>query len=442
MGSLDYESTLATVAGLALPELGSWSILDLIESGSIRRVAIVHPDPEMQILARKLQRQWPPETEDPLGAPVVVRTAAPQVVSRVTDKLLMEVARDEENLAILRKLGIESFLVVPLISSNGILGAITFISGPTGRRHTKRDLAKAQGLAAVSALAIEHARMHRESQDARNQAAERAEVAERQQRDLERLMEIQARLVRGFSHDVKNPLGAALGYASMLEEGLMATPRKRSESIHRMSASIRSALTLIDDLVEYAKSRMGKVEIRPGPTNVNELVEEIAEEYRAQIEAAGLTLKVEEAELPIIESDRIRIREILGNLLSNAVKYSVKGTISLRTEMGAPDIAAPSSEWIAVHVADEGIGISEENQRLIFQEFARLDPSATQGSGLGLTISQWIAQALGGDISVESRLGQGSTFTLWVPVTNASSPATRSRMPAKRLEKKRTRSLP
>src|SRR5688572_26065519 len=182
MGSLDYESTLATVAGLALPELGSWSILDLIESGSIRRVAIVHPDPEMQILARKLQRQWPPETEDPLGAPVVVRTAAPQVVSRVTDKLLMEVARDKENLAILRKLGIESFLVVPLISSNGILGAITFISGPTGRRHTKRDLAKAQGLAAVSALAIEHARMHRESQDARNQAAERAEVAERQQR--------------------------------------------------------------------------------------------------------------------------------------------------------------------------------------------------------------------------------------------------------------------
>jgi hypothetical protein len=79
MGSLDYESTLATVAGLALPEFGAWSILDLIEDGAIRRVAIVHPDPEMQILARKLQVQWPPETEDRLGAPVVLRTGVSHI---------------------------------------------------------------------------------------------------------------------------------------------------------------------------------------------------------------------------------------------------------------------------------------------------------------------------------------------------------------------------
>jgi signal transduction histidine kinase len=230
------------------------------------------------------------------------------------------------------------------------------------------------------------------------------------------MMEIQARLVRGFSHDVKNPLGAALGYAAILEEGIVDTAPKRAQSLHRMSASIRSALSLIDHLVEYAKTKMAKVEIRPGPTDVAELVEEIAEEYRGQIEAAGLVLLVGRAPtLPIIESDRIRIREILGNLLSNAVKYSVRGSIELRCELGAPAAAPPDSEWIAVHVADTGPGIAEADQALVFEEFARLDPSATQGTGLGLPISQWIANALGARISLESRVGHGSTFTLWLP---------------------------
>lgn len=401
MESLDYEVTVATVAGLALPDLGAWSIVDLVEpSGAMRRVAIVHSDPEMQRLARLLKDSWPPETEDPIGAPVVMRTRKRQVVTDVDDEMLVGVARDDENVARLRKLGIRSFLVVPLIVRDHVLGAITYVR-TSSAPYTEQDLALADDLARLSALAIERAQLY-------HQSAIRAEVAERQQRDLERIMEIQARLVRGFSHDVKNPLGAAQGYAQLLEDGVVdsLTPRQAT-SVARIGASIRSALALIDDLVEYARTKRGLVEVHPGPTKVADLTSEIVEEYRAQIEAAGLGLDVElSTDVPVIQSDRIRIRQILGNLLSNAVKFTKEGRVTVRVQLRDGGAVQRPGKWIAVDVADTGHGIAEEDRDLIFQEFARLDPTATKGSGLGLAISKWIADSLDARITLASKVGE------------------------------------
>ena len=421
--SLDYEGTLAKVAGLALPEFGAWSIVDVCEAGDFRRLAVVHPDPAMQTLARNLQHSWPPETDDPIGAPVVARTGTAQIVADVTDEMLISVARDPENLAALRHLGIGSFLVVPMVARGAVLGAITFVSGPD-RQYTASDLDLAQELAAVSALAIEHARMHREAQTARRLSAARAELAERQQRDLEHVLEIQSRLVRGFSHDVKNPLAAAQGYAKLLEQGLIGNLEPRQiESVSYISASIDSAVGLIENLVEYAKSKMGTIEVQPGPTDVGDVVQQMAEEYRAQIEAAGLSLLVEISPvLPVIETDRVRVREVLGNLLSNAVKYTRRGSISLRAAHH-PDGRAPwPGAWIGVNVSDTGSGIPPEHHQLVFREFARLEPDVAQGSGLGLAVSRWIADALNARITLESQPARGSTFTLWLPA-RAATPA-------------------
>jgi signal transduction histidine kinase len=418
MDSLDYESTLAAVAGLALPDIGSWSIVDLYErSGSMRRLAIVHPDAEMQKLTRRLVRSWPPQSENPHGAPVAMRTGETQVVSRVSDAMLIAVARDKDDLTLLRKLGIGSYVVVPLTARRQVLGAITFVSRMRGRTYTEDDLGLAEDLAALGALAIERANVYEESQSARSLATDRAEVAERQQRDLEQIMEVQARLVRGFSHDVRNPLGAAQGYALLLEEEIIDTlTARQKQSVRQIGASIHSALALIDDLVEYAKSKMGNVKIERSLTNVGELAEEILEEYRAQIEAAGLGVQFEVPwGLAPIRSDRARIRQILGNLISNALKYTEHGVVSVRVE-AHPHGAPWPGGWIAVAVADTGHGIPQEHQRLIFQEFARLEPTTTQGSGLGLAISEWMAESLGARITLSSKPGLGSTFTLWLPL--------------------------
>ena len=125
--SLDYEATLRTVAALALPFLGSWCIVDLVEAdGSMRRVAIVHPDPHKQELAAGLTKSWPPGRDDPLGAPQAVRTRQIEVIPFVDDEMLVAVARDQENLRTLRALGIGSVIVVPLIARGNVLGALTW----------------------------------------------------------------------------------------------------------------------------------------------------------------------------------------------------------------------------------------------------------------------------------------------------------------------------
>jgi signal transduction histidine kinase len=289
MSSPDHEATLEVLAGIALPDVDAWSIVDLVEpSGELRRLAILHPDPAMERLARSLRQGWPPARDDLLGVPAVVTTRKSQIVPEVTDEMLVRVARSDENLAALRQLGIGSLLVVPLLGQDGVLGAITYVSSK-GHRHGEGDLARAEELAGLCSLVLDHARLQRVSDEARRHADEMTEKTMHQKRDLERVLEIQARLIRGFGHDVKSPLGAARVYAHVLEtrEDAFLTPDQR-KSVGRIRTSITAAIQLIDDLVEYARNKIGKLEIRSEPVDLGELAREIVDEYGAQIEAKGI----------------------------------------------------------------------------------------------------------------------------------------------------------
>jgi signal transduction histidine kinase len=142
---------------------------------------------------------------------------------------------------------------------------------------------------------------------------------------------------------------------------------------------------------------------------------------RASAAAAGLSLRAEvEPGLPRVTGDVVRVRQVLGNLLSNAVKYTDRGGVTVRaTRRGAgrPDGAAAAADaWVTVAVADTGPGIPRDQQRRLFREFSRLHEGEKPGAGLGLAISQRVARALGGVITVDSEAGRGAEFTLWVPV--------------------------
>jgi signal transduction histidine kinase len=192
---------------------------------------------------------------------------------------------------------------------------------------------------------------------------------------------------------------------------------QQSASLDRISASIRSSLDLINDLVEYASRRMERLDIRPEPTDIRRTAREIAEEYEAQAESAGLELRVELTEvLPLIRSDKIRIRQIVGNLLSNAMKYAKEGQVGIRASVRQDSPLPGGGKAVALSVWDTGPGIPEEKRELVFEEFARLEPTAAPGVGLGLAISRSIARALGGEITIEGADGEGSTFTLWLPL--------------------------
>jgi PAS domain S-box-containing protein len=251
-------------------------------------------------------------------------------------------------------------------------------------------------------------------------AAERERLLERERRareELERVTESRERLMRGFSHDLKNPLGAADGHAQLLEAGYAGEiSDEQRESVLQIRSSIRSALGLINDLLQLAKTEAGHIDVQTQPMNIRETVRELAEAFRPQCNAKGLAMDVQlPDDFPSIESDAARVRQVLGNLISNAIKYTPAGRVEIRLGLRNNPASPRPAQCVAVDVSDTGPGIPETKRHLLFQEFVRLDPEAAAGAGIGLTISRRLARALGGDITVESEVGRGTTFTLWLP---------------------------
>lgn len=247
--------------------------------------------------------------------------------------------------------------------------------------------------------------------------AERGLRAESEQRreELKRISESKARLMRGFSHDVKNPLGTADGFLQLLEEGIIDPVTERQKaSLGRARYSLNAAVNLIEDLLEIARAETGAIHIARVPTDIASVVREAVDEFHGQARAKGLVMTTEIADgVPAIHSDPVRVRQVLGNLISNAVKYTPAGSVQVRATARAATDGRPG---VAMEVVDTGSGIPAEKRPLLFQEFTRFEPGAARGSGVGLAISARIVEALGGEIGVDSKVGAGSTFTLWLPV--------------------------
>ena len=239
---------------------------------------------------------------------------------------------------------------------------------------------------------------------------------------LQQVVSSRSRLMRGFSHDVKNPIGAADGYADLLNQEVYGplTPVQH-ESIVRMRRCMRGALVLIDDLHELARAETGHLEIAPEPLDLAGLVRHLGEEYLAAADASGLHLTVRAApDVPLIRTNPTRVRQIASNLISNAIKYTDTGSVTVAVSRREPIDSRDGIEWAVIEVTDTGRGIPPDKLDYIFQEFARVAGSETPGAGLGLAISRLLAQALGGRITVTSEIGRGSTFTLWLPLARES----------------------
>lgn len=296
-------------------------------------------------------------------------------------------------------------VVVPIGTPAAPIGAVV-VRESHARRFRRSDLAWAGILGHLASLAYEKVRLLQEARDGRAR--------------LERAMESRGRLMRGFSHDVKNPLGAALGYVSLLEDGIYGSlTDAQGSAVARVLSAIQRALTLIDDLHELARAETGNLLVHVGPTDLTELLHVIGDEYRAAAATKQLRFGLEiEPELPVVQTDASRIRQIVANLLSNAIKYTREGSIALHawSDAGAPPESEPC---VHVEVADTGPGIPLDQRDLIFEEFRRgggAGGDEQSGAGLGLAISRGVADALGCRIQVESEIGKGSRFTLRIPL--------------------------
>jgi signal transduction histidine kinase len=450
--SLDYEATLGSVAALALPFLGSWCIVDLVEpDGSMRRVAIVHPDPDMQPLAARLVASWPPARDDPLGAPLAVRTRAIQVIPFVDDRMLVSVARDEENLRTLRALGIGSVIVVPLIARDQVLGALTLVSAKSGHQYGPGDIELAEDLGTRCAMAIDNARLHRDARSAGALAAQmnqrlviasirEQELAERAQElgDEARKLAAEARdanlaksqFLSTMSHEIRTPLNAIIGFTDLFDLELAGplTP-VQSHYLARIRASSAHLLKLIEDVLDLAKVEAGRMDVRDESASAADAISAAVGLVEPQAGAAGIIIDYREGHTDGYRGDEDRVRQILVNLLANAVKFTERGgrvTVTCGTTNHPAADARVSGEgpWVFIRVADTGIGITPQMQDSVFVAFVQTEQGLTRrrdGTGLGLTISRELARRMGGDLTLESAEGEGSCFTLWL--RSASSDA-------------------
>ena len=396
--SLDVETTLESVARLSLPHLGSWCMVDLCEGDQMRRLAIIHPDPKAQSLADELLTGWPPLRDDPLGVPSVVRTRESQIVFPVTDEMLIDAARSPENLEILRALEIGSFMSIPLHARDQVLGAITYVSPNHGDSFSESDLALAEDLATRCAIAIDNSRL--------------LQTAEAAQAEAEEANRVKMQFLSTMSHELRTPLNAIAGYAELLETGVRGPLTEvQLADVRRIRANQRHLLGLVESVLSYAKIDAGRalfhlehVSLASVLMEVEEVIAPLAEkkevEYLGCQPAGGADRTV--------YADADKLRQILINLLANAIKFCGEGGRIELTHQNAGD-------RVEIRVSDNGPGIAPEFQERIFEPFTQVNAGYTQthgGTGLGLAISRELVDGMGGELSVESEVGQGSTFTL------------------------------
>ena len=322
----------------------------------------------------------------------MVATGQPEILSDVTDEVLRATARDEEHLRLIRDLRLVSLMCVPLPARDKVMGAITLASSESGRRFGPEDLAFAQDLAARASVAIENARLYREAREAVRARDEFLSIA---------------------SHELKTPLttlqlqiqGVARKLKSFPEEsavqGLAARVGTSERQVERLTA-------LINNLLDISRITAGRLELDLEPVDLAAVAREAAARFRDDLARAGCVLELHaDGECPG-EWDRLRLEQVVMNLLSNAAKYGAGRPIAIVVDGG--EATARFS------IRDHGIGIPAEHQGRIFERFERAVSDRHYGGlGLGLWIVRQIVDAFGGTIEVESKTGEGSTFTVLLP---------------------------
>jgi signal transduction histidine kinase len=239
------------------------------------------------------------------------------------------------------------------------------------------------------------------------------ELLRRQRIQLEQASALKSQFLANMSHEFRTPLNAILGYTSLLLQGISGPLNPPQEkNLSRVDSNARHLLEIINDILDISRIEAGKMPLHLTTFPLPALVQEVLAELEPLIARSKLAVRADTRPVPEITSDRGKVKQIVLNLVTNAIKFTPSGTVTIRVE------AASKAREVAIAVTDTGIGIDRADQERVFEDFRQADNSPAReygGAGLGLAICRRLATMLDGRVTLESRVGEGSTFTLFLP---------------------------
>ncbi|WP_437727500.1 ATP-binding protein [Sorangium sp. So ce861] len=402
--SLDYPTTLARVAQLAVPVLADFCLVDLLDEdeGTFRRVSVACADPSQAALAEEARRFAPVFDGNCAHPPIrVLSEREPVLVEDFTDEHMRAIAQDEAHLRVIRAMGGRSYMCVPLGRRGRLFGTLTFIAAQSGRRYSREDLAAAEELARRCALAVDNARLYQDAQSAIALRDEFLSIA---------------------SHELKTPLTPLSLQIQILtrrapelcpDKERLAWLTDRLGLVRRQGERLRR---LVDNLLDISRISAGRLALELEPVRLSEIVRQVVTRFHegGEVAESGSRVTVSAGDDGAGNWDRLRLEQVVDNLVSNALKYGQGEPIEI-----AVDSAGSSA---TLTIADHGIGIAPEHLGRIFGRFERAVSARHYGGlGMGLYITRQLVEALDGSIEVSSVLGEGSTFKVTLPLAGPAA---------------------
>ena len=397
--TLDLETVLTSIVAKAVQLSGSeaGTIYTFDESLQEFQLRATHGMDEAVIAAIRDRRIAAGKTAIGKAAAQRVPLQVPDVLKQAT--LVLDV---------IVRAGYRSMLVVPLLRADQIVGALVVRRKVPGE-FPKSTVELLRTFADQSVLAIQNARLFRETEE--------------KSRELLKASQHKSQFLANMSHELRTPLNAIIGVSEMLREDAEAA-KEDTEPLDRVLGAGRHLLALINDILDLSKIEAGRMELHLDSFALAPLIEDVAKTIEPMAAKNSNRVSVNcDAAIGTMHADQMRLRQALLNLLSNANKFTERGTITIDARRGQEN----GREWIKLAVTDSGIGMTPEQMGKLFQEFSQVSSATASkygGTGLGLAISRRFCQMMGGDITVESEPGHGSTFTIRLPrIVNAPKEA-------------------